>query len=300
MQGVGNDLGSMFYGKFAMLTNALDHFVILVPDAEAAADKYGLLLGRECDWKHHNPADGTTTAVFFLGNTSVELLGPSGDGPVGARIREILGDKPGALTTLVFNTDDIHETHYTASRRGLRPEEIVGQSATYNGLTRSWSRFRCGDPLFGDVKVFMLSNTEGVKVVIPPRAGAATRVDHIVLNTGNPERTMAAYGAKLDLRLALDRTNEKWGARFIFFRTHDLTIEVVQRLDGSMSSEDKDHLWGVTYEVNDLDDAHTRLTVAGVQVSEVRKGRKAGTRVMSVKSHDLGIPTLLLDNKGER
>ena len=54
------------------------------------------------------------------------------------------------------------------------------------------------------------------------------------------------------------------------------------------------------YEVNDLDDAHTRLTVAGVQVSEVRKGRKAGTRVMSVKSHDLGIPTLLLDNKGER
>jgi hypothetical protein len=32
-----------------------------------------------------------------------------------------------------------------------------------------------------------------------------------------------------------------------------------------------------------------------VQLSPVRKGRKPGTLVASVKSHDMGIPTLLVE-----
>ncbi len=38
-----------------------------------------------------------------------------------------------------------------------------------------------------------------------------------------------------------------------------------------------------------------RLRAAGVSLSELRKGRKPGTRVATVKSHCLGLPTLLLE-----
>lgn len=282
-----------------MIAESLDHFVILVPELAPAVAAYEKLLGRTADWWHATPEDGTQTALFQLLNTSVELIAPAGDGPVGARIREILGSRKGALTSLAFKTFDIGDAHYTAMRRGLKPADILTQSSQHLGLTRQWSRFRCEDPSFGDVKLFVVSQDRGELPVMGAQPGAASRVDHIVLNTGNPDRTMAGFGAKLGLRLALDRTNEKWGSRFIFFTTHDMTIEVIQRLDGSFPAGQPDKLWGVTYEMDDLDKARTRLTQAGVAVSEVRTGRKPGTRVMSVKSHDLGVPTLLLDTRGE-
>ena len=37
-----------------------------------------------------------------------------------------------------------------------------------------------------------------------------------------------------------------------------------------------------------------RLAEAGVDVSEVRNGRKPGTRVMTVRSGTSGVPTLLV------
>jgi catechol 2,3-dioxygenase-like lactoylglutathione lyase family enzyme len=282
-----------------MIAESLDHFVILCPDLQASVRSYETLLGRTCDWQQSMPDDGTASALFQLSNTSVELIAPVGTGPVGTRIRDILGDRKGALTSLAFRTSDIGEAHYTAMRRGLKPADIITQSADYLGLTRQWTRFRCEDTSFGDVKLFFIKQDRGELPVMGAQSGAASRVDHIVVNTGNPDRTMAGFGAKLGLRLALDRTNEKWGSRFLFFTTQDLTIEVIQRLDGSFPEGQPDKLWGVTYEMDDLDQARSRLMLAGVSVSEVRKGRKPGTRVMSVKSHDLGVPTLLLDKRGE-
>ena len=154
-------------------------------------------------------------------------------------------------------TSDIGDAHYTAMRRGLKPADILTQSSEYLGLTRQWSRFRCEDPSFGDVKLFIIQQERGELPVMGAHSGAASRVDHIVVNTGNPDRTMAGFGAKLGLRLALDRTNEKWGSRFIFFTTHDLTIEVIQRLDGSFPEGQPDKLWGVTYEMEIWIGPHT-------------------------------------------
>ena len=38
-----------------------------------------------------------------------------------------------------------------------------------------------------------------------------------------------------------------------------------------------------------------KLDSRGVRLSEVRAGRKPGTRVTTLKSRDLGIPTLLIE-----
>lgn len=281
-----------------MIADSLDHFVILVPELDGAVRTYEALLGRAPDWQHSNPDEGTATAIFRLSNTAVELIAAAGDGAGARRIRELLGGRQGLLSTLVFGTPDINDAHYFLHRKGMKPGDVTRQAASSMGQRRQWARFRCESPDLGDVKVFMIQQEEGALPYMGAAKGAAFRLDHVVVNTGNADKAIATYGARLGLDFALDRTNEKWGAQFLFFRTDDTTIEVIRRLDDSMGPQDKDYLWGITYEVGDLDAAHQRLALAGVGVGEVRPGRKAGTRVMRVSTHCLGVPTLLLDNNG--
>ena len=48
------------------------------------------------------------------------------------------------------------------------------------------------------------------------------------------------------------------------------------------------------WRVADIDATRARLAADGVDVSEVRTGRKPGTRVMTVRSGTCGVPTLLV------
>ncbi len=116
-------------------------------------------------------------------------------------------------------------------------------------------------------------------------------VDHLVLRTGDAEACIALFGEELGIRLALDQTVPEWGGRMLFFRAGKLTLEVIQR-DGDTTGSDQ--FWGIAYHCADIESEHARLCGAGVLMSEIRKGRKAGTRVATVKSHCLGIPTLLI------
>ena len=50
----------------------------------------------------------------------------------------------------------------------------------------------------------------------------------------------------------------------------------------------------MSWRVADIDATHARLAAAGVDVSEVRNGRKPGTRVMTVRNGTCGMPTLLV------
>jgi hypothetical protein len=63
------------------------------------------------------------------------------------------------------------------------------------------------------------------------------------------------------------------------------------------NSVDKAHdkLWGLSWRVADIEATRARLASSGVEVSEVRDGRKPGTRVATVRSSTCGIPTLLVE-----
>jgi hypothetical protein len=95
--------------------------------------------------------------------------------------------------------------------------------------------------------------------------------------------------------MALDRSHPDWG-RLMFFRCGDLIVEIVQRPGkDAMSDTAHDRLWGLSWRVADLDATRERLGSSGVDVSDVRTGRKPGTRVLSVRSGTCGIPTLLVE-----
>jgi hypothetical protein len=80
----------------------------------------------------------------------------------------------------------------------------------------------------------------------------------------------------------------------MFFRCGDLVVEVVHR-PGKDPDANSDRLWGLSWRVADADATRARLAAAGVDVSEVRTGRKPGTRVVTVRSGTSGIPTLLVE-----
>jgi catechol 2,3-dioxygenase-like lactoylglutathione lyase family enzyme len=115
-----------------------------------------------------------------------------------------------------------------------------------------------------------------------------------VIATADPERAAALYGARLGLDMALDRSHPDWG-RLMFFRCGDLIVEVVSRPKDNSVDKAHDRLWGLSWRVADIDATRARLTASGVDVSDVRDGRKPGTRVATVRSGTCGIPTLLVE-----
>ena len=58
----------------------------------------------------------------------------------------------------------------------------------------------------------------------------------------------------------------------------------------------RDSFWGLAWSVSDLKAVHRRLTDVGVEVSNIRDGRKPRTIVCTVKSHTRGVPTLLIEH----
>jgi len=277
------------------LITGLDHFLLVCPEIEAGVATYSSLLGRQPDWRAR--ADGAATALFTVQTTALELMAPDGDGAVADRLREIIAEKGPGLTSLAFRTGDITAAHHKLTRRGLMPGDITdGESSNQgDGAVRRWKRFRCSDDQTAGTKIFVLEPESPSK---PGVAGpdAVSALDHIVINSPNPDRALALYGAKLGLDLKLDRTAEQWKTRFLFFRTGGLTLEIIHRLDETHDPDTPDSLWGLTWAVDDLTAAHARLNQAGLSISEIRPGRKPGSSVFTVRDGTLGVPTLFISH----
>ena len=274
------------------MITALDHFVLLCPNIDAAAADYELLLGAPPAWRAAQ--DGIATAVFNVGNTAIELMAPAGDGETADKLRKMTKDGS-CLTTLVYRSDDIGGDHHVITRRGLSPSDITdGESEDVrNGARRTWQRFRIPDEKMAGIKSFVLASQTPLPSpdTVP---GCATSLDHLVINTPNPERAVATYGARLGLRFALDRTAEQWKTRFLFFRLGGLTLEVIHRLGEAHDAGVDDTIWGLTWETDDLTAAHQRLEAAGRNVSEIRTGRKPGSQVFTVRDGTQDVPTLFI------
>src|SRR5262249_29961953 len=124
-------------------------------------------------------------------------------------------------------------------------------------------------------------------------ASAIDSLDHVVVRTSDPERAIAFYASRLGLDLRLDRSNPDWGARLLFFRCGGSGIETAHDLKKGVS-DGPDHLWGLSWRSPDIAKTHARLKMAGVDVSDVRPGRRQGTQVFSVNSHTENVPTIVI------
>ncbi|MBK8197903.1 MAG: VOC family protein [Acidobacteria bacterium] len=277
------------------MISGLDHIVILAPEIEMGTAVYAALLGRAPDWQAISEA-GIATAWFQLGNTALELIAPAGGTPAADHLRERITEEGPGLKSLAFRSGDLSGDHRAFTRTALAPTAIEdGLSEDMaRELRRTWRRFRCAPEATAGVRWFVVEPLEGALEPAEVPLGHVHALDHLVINTPNPNRAMALYGAKLGLRLALDRTAPEWGVRLIFFRTGGLTVEIAHRLAQAEDAAGPDGFWGLTWRVGDIEAAHGRLAAHGFNVSDVRTGRRAGTRVFTVRDGTLNVPTLFI------
>jgi catechol 2,3-dioxygenase-like lactoylglutathione lyase family enzyme len=273
--------------------SGLDHVVVLIEDINAGAKAYELLLGRAPSWR--SASEGSETVLFTLDNMTLELMAPAGNTSTAERIRNVIRIWGEGLASICFRVGDIAKAHRRLDRVALKPDSVVEVQSrdSGSGALLHWKRTRGATELTRGVRMFFLELTQERPRSAVTSEAPILALDHVVVSTEDPERAAALYGARLGLDMALDRSHQEWG-QLMFFRCGDLIVEVVKRpVAGADQTHDK--LWGLSWRVADIDAARARLVVGGVDVSEVRAGRKPGTRVMSVRNGSCGIHTLLLE-----
>lgn len=270
----------------------LDHLVVLVEDIDAGARACELLLGRSPAWR--SESESSKAVLFTLANMSLELMAPAGHTASAGHIREVIGQSGEGLASICFGVDDIAKMHRRLDRLALKPEPVSEvESRDLSGATLRWKRTRAATDLTRGVRMFFLELAQERACSQATSDAPILGLDHVVISTGDPEAAAALYGARLGLDMALDRSHVDWG-RLMFFRCGDLIVELVQR-PGAAVDTARDKLWGLSWRVADIDAARVRLLAAGFGVSEVRAGRRPGTRVMSVRDGPCGVHTLLLE-----
>jgi catechol 2,3-dioxygenase-like lactoylglutathione lyase family enzyme len=263
---------------------ALNHIAVAVRDLDEAAGAFGALFGRETDWREE--AAGARHAWFQLPNTALDIVQADGPGETGDRVYAQIEAHGEGLWGLTFAVTDLEESRRLLTRRGAPVGQIL--------LTTDAWKLAYVDP----------AATHGVSIALAERAGpisakpaaddAAQGLDHVVIHTANPDRAVALYGARLGLDLRLDRANPQWGSRLMFFRCGGTVVEIGARIDADEAADAPDRLSGLAWRVADPDAAQARLARAGFDVSEVRGGRKPGTRIFTIRSGIPGGPTVML------
>lgn len=280
----------------------LDHVILAVADLDAAARSTARLLGRSPSWRGEHPGAGTANALFRLENTYLELLAPAGEGPTGGALRRWLDARGEGPLGLAFGTDDAAACRAELAARGLEPgpvEKGMGRDVE-SGAFREWLRVPLPPARTRGVVLFAIEQLSpaGILPLVPAagdEAAAVFALDHAVVRSSDAAAARALYGERLGLRLALDREFPQWGAQLLFFRVGGVTVEIAAELGAAPGPDAGDRLWGLSWRVRDADAARARLVAAGFDVSEVRPGRRPGTRVLSVRDGTCGVPTLVLE-----
>jgi catechol 2,3-dioxygenase-like lactoylglutathione lyase family enzyme len=251
---------------------ALETVALAAASPSEAARDHATLLGR-------GPAAHAASAPspLQLANVRLEFAAASAErGSAG-------------LAGLTFAVADLAKAQHLLQRRAMRVHMAEGRLHLATDSTHG-------------VPVSLVERRRDAAAAAPAdtavAGGAVSGLDHVVIRTPDPERAVALYAGRLGLSLRLDRSEPSWSARLLFFRCGDLIVEVVHDLKAGVSGE-PDRLWGLSWRVPDIAAAHARLCASGVETSEIRPGRRPGTRVFTVKSHTAGVPTLMVGPDGK-
>ena len=278
------------------MTTTIDHIIIAVSDLAEASAEYSALLGRSPSWRGAHPDYGTANTLFKLDNTYIELLAPQGEGMAADIVNGILNTRGPCLGGLVLGTENAEGFISHARSEGLEASDPVPGHGVdeQTGAERRWRNIFWDPAAARGIFSFCIEHEAGSTLpeAEPYGAGAIAGVDHVVVKTQSADAAKTFYGDQLGIRLALEQDVPEWGGTQLFFRASAMSIEVI----ASDKAPEQDELWGLALKTDDIEATHSRLSEGQVEVSDIRDGRKSGTRVCTAKSHTLGVPTLLIEH----
>tara|TARA_Y100001970_G_scaffold70274_1_gene89490 strand:+ start:162 stop:1004 length:843 start_codon:yes stop_codon:yes gene_type:complete len=275
---------------------SLDHLIIAVEDLEKATHNYQVIMGTPPVWTGMHKSLGTSNALFNFQNTYLELLSPTGEGLGADLINHYLKNTGEGLIGMVFATKDINGVYQSLQNHGFplgEPTDGEGTNSADQKL-RKWKNLFLPPDLTRGIFSFVIEHTEGdlpQPESIEP--SSPHKLDHVVINTNDADGFIKIYKDTFNIRLALDKVIEHWQKRMLFFRLNQTTIEVIEQEDDLPPG---DQMWGLAWEVKDIEKAHERMMVEGIEITPIQKGVKEKTLVATIKSHNHNVPTLLIQH----
>jgi catechol 2,3-dioxygenase-like lactoylglutathione lyase family enzyme len=275
------------------MITGIDHVGIYVRDLDGSVADLELLLGRSPEWR--GGIGDHRHACFQFANVALDVIAPEGTGREAEKTRAYIDKHGEGIWGIGFAVSDIEDARRTFVRRGIEVlEPATTHSINSQGERREWRIAMARRATTGGITLFFVEQRPDRLAAAKSTDNTVAGLDHVVINTSNPERAVALYGGRLSLDLRLDRSNAEWGTRFLFFRCGDSIVEVVSRLEQS-PSEEPDRFGGLAWRVPNAAEARARLAKAGFDLSDLRPGRKPGTHVFTVRSRTTNVPTLILE-----
>ena len=278
------------------MIKTLDHLIVAVSDIDEAEKNYSKIFGADPVWRGEHAEYGTENSLFNFNNTYFELLAAKGDGLGAMLVNHALQETGEGLIGIVFGTDNLKETHQTLLDKGFLLGDISsGEGSNFkNNKIRKWKNLFLPPELTRGIFSFLIEHTEGhLSIVDKFEPSMVNKLDHVVINTNDADGFIDIYKDVFNIRLALDKFVDEWKSRMLFFRLNKTTIEVIEKKN---DEEPKDSLWGLSWEVDNIEEAHERLEKAGVEITPIKKGIKENTMVATIKSHTHNVPTLLIQH----
>ncbi|MBY4574673.1 hypothetical protein ACN94_13900 [Gordonia paraffinivorans] len=221
-------------------------------------------------------SSGGDSLSVVVGNTELRLRESVGADAEGDAAFDAEGDPAfDAEHRVYFTVDDLAAARRLLIRRGFPVSD--GQS----------------DPgPVGEMTPLGIAEASGSE---PISLGDITGMDHLVFAGDDRDRAVALFGGVFGLDFRLDQPIGD-AARQLFFRADDLIVEVVTgiRAADTPAPSAAASLWGVAWRAPDIEVTHARLSDAGLDVSEIRAGRKKGTRIFTVRERALGTRTVVI------
>lgn len=275
----------------------LQSLLIKTADLDASRSLWQHMLGYAPIWQGR--CGSALGAIFDVSNIRVEIYQFDRDVAAGAEKAEALEGVSESIYGLCFTALD--GLHNESAEAVLFHSDADASVLSCRQIELDSDRSRQISILIRDSDLFAAS-TDGASALAPNRAFASTftstkeqvtKIDHVVLQTHDTDAVKKIYGDALGIRLALEQDVPKWGGTMLFYRSAHMSIEIISN---TKTDAARDQLWGVAFTCSDIDAVHARLAshggAVGLSVSDIRDGRKPGTRVSTIKG--ISIPTLLI------
>ncbi len=274
----------------------LDHVIVAVADLDEAVAVYAAITGRPPALRSRSPR-GTQNALFlFPSGPYLELLAPWQEAPERGTSAEALARRlaergPG-LSGIALAPADIDaavERLRTAGEEAMTP--VANGARNDDGRERTWRAARL--PSIAGDSSYLVQHTgwdwraELLPPVLPERQGSAVRAIHYVAFDVTEANASDRWGGWTGVLCGERLVSEAVGAEVLIHQLGAATVEFVSatRPDGPVAERIARRgagLFGLAFEVTDLDAAVAAVRAVGVIVSEPAPGVLANSRVARI------------------
>jgi len=241
------------------------------------------------------PELGFKSSVFELLNSEVHLLSNIADAKNVYENSFDYKHKNESIFAICLGSNDFLNDYKKFSELGLNPSKIN------SGFHEDRDKVKHEIRFFS----FPINKTCGLRILISEASeiqirdfgeDVITKINQVVVYASEMESLKELFESKLGVRLALDQEFDfgQGKNRMMFFKIGGVTIEIVED-----TKINKNSYSGIGWHCDSISLNHKRFSERGFSISPIRKGRKEGTLVSTIKDAPLSVPTIIIGSDKE-